>query len=1164
MLSAVVWAATSAMAEETAVGKLDFSALKSPIIMEGDANTAYRDPAAVYHDGWFRVFFTFVKIEPDKQIFSYCAWSKSRDLIHWSEPKTFTPRDQNLNFGSPGNIIRYGNEWVLCLQTYPRPNGERCGNADARPWIMRSQDLENWSAPELLHVKGPDVPREKMGRIIDPYLLEDKDEPGKWWCFYKGVPGVSWSRDLTTWTPFGKLPSCENPCVIVDQGEYVFFRAQNKPDGIGVMRTTDFKTWRDEGELTLGQEQWPWANRRLTAGFVLDLRKEPSVGKALMFFHGEGAPGGFDNYANLGIAWSVDLKTWEWPATAGESMGFARVSRPVVVGRKSDAEPLRKIPISYEGAFNAQIAVTHALCGKADALVPVEILKKIDGSHDVIDEDKGTVTVNYSGKLFEFKVGRLSALVSGQEIPLEMAPRKIDGVLHIPIALLAKEFEIKMEIGECLLLGVPSIVSNPNLAWQGDLYVNGKPLDYTVQIAREPGFREIVREDTVAITGQYVPAEPLDPGEYWWRVKPMTDGDMLRGWQPAKWFKVIAPRKELIIKKGATAEEIQKVIEQAAANSPAVVRFEKGDYRVAPSYGYLKLKPAPDSNEYLGGTNPPSLIELIGVKNLIIDGCGSTVFIQNESAILKALVSKSIILKNITFTTPFPLKPTGRVTQFDRAAKTFQFRLLDGHATPEEKPAYFPIKKGGLAIRDETGAVKRDNMHRVPFCKGPVKIAERLYEVGFLGNPKVEKDKNFAWQISRIDKDLAPGDYVTFVPKQGGALGLFGEFCEDMTLYNVRKTDAGTYGYMFFYCEKLKFLKFVDKPRSLHDLTESGMIGSGRIGIWMEGTEHWNTSDDGPQNSTLHIYVLSQLAANQLLVEPWHHGRLRGKFELPEMNFELASHWRTGDIRPGDQVTLSNKSPGPETSCTVTAVTAEKIGIVVTLDRSVSLGGSGRMLRPREMVLANRSGVQTGVAYRKCLFKNIARNGIYGLASNYLIENCRFEDIGAAGLRVGDFMAARCRNIYLRNNIIRNVNLGPVTADAVSVGLLRAGDQTWENGPGDVYFLNNRIIDRNKCGIGVWAVKGMLIEGNVFQNEMYQDYGLYDYFGNPNKTVGNGILGLSNCRDVIFRDNTISDTRPMPNAYEIGAGVEGFGTTNNIFANSGADQKPRAGEQNRD
>ena len=101
------------------------AAISSPVIFRGDATTAYRDPTVIHHDGWFRLFFTLVKIEPDKRPFSYTAWSKSRDLVEWSEPVVFTPRNQNLNYGSPGNIIRHGDRWVLCLQTYPRPNGER-------------------------------------------------------------------------------------------------------------------------------------------------------------------------------------------------------------------------------------------------------------------------------------------------------------------------------------------------------------------------------------------------------------------------------------------------------------------------------------------------------------------------------------------------------------------------------------------------------------------------------------------------------------------------------------------------------------------------------------------------------------------------------------------------------------------------------------------------------------------------------------------------------------------------------------------------------------------------------------------------------------------------------------------------------------------------------
>lgn len=290
--------------------------LASPVIFRGDATTAYRDPAAVWHDGWFHLYFTLVKVEPDQRVFLYTAWSKSQDLVHWTPPKAFTPRDQKLNYSSPGNVIRFGNEWLLCLQTYPRPNGEKYGNQTARLFVMRSADLENWGAPELLRVKGPEVELEKMGRMIDPYLLADKDEPGKWWCLFK-QKGVSrsWSRDLKTWHFEGSASAGENTCVVVDRNEYVLFHSP--PTGIGVKRSSDLKNWRDEGLLMLGIKDWPWAQGRLTAGFVLDARQVPNVGKYLMFFHGSEFPendprGGFDNFASVGLAWSDDLQHWSW------------------------------------------------------------------------------------------------------------------------------------------------------------------------------------------------------------------------------------------------------------------------------------------------------------------------------------------------------------------------------------------------------------------------------------------------------------------------------------------------------------------------------------------------------------------------------------------------------------------------------------------------------------------------------------------------------------------------------------------------------------------------------------------------------------------------------------------------------------------------------------
>jgi hypothetical protein len=182
---------------------------------------------------------------------------------------------------------------------------------------MRSSDLKNWSEPEVLKVKGPDVSVKDMGRMIDPYIVEDKDEKGKYWCFYKqnGV-SMSYSHDLVNWTYFGNTGSGENVAVIVGNGEYILFHSP--ANGIGVKRSTDLKNWEDRGDLiTLGQKEWDWAKGRIGGAVVLDMRQEKGFDSYLMFFYGLGplteAQGYFDRNVSIGIAWSSDLEEWNWP-----------------------------------------------------------------------------------------------------------------------------------------------------------------------------------------------------------------------------------------------------------------------------------------------------------------------------------------------------------------------------------------------------------------------------------------------------------------------------------------------------------------------------------------------------------------------------------------------------------------------------------------------------------------------------------------------------------------------------------------------------------------------------------------------------------------------------------------------------------------------------------
>ena len=107
---------------------IDWEKIKTPVFMQGNRQIAYRDPAGFYHDGLFRVFHTQVHREADGRCFLFTAVTQSEDLISWAEPKILTPKDQVLNYSSPGNVIRFGDEWLLCLQTYPTPHNEPTGD----------------------------------------------------------------------------------------------------------------------------------------------------------------------------------------------------------------------------------------------------------------------------------------------------------------------------------------------------------------------------------------------------------------------------------------------------------------------------------------------------------------------------------------------------------------------------------------------------------------------------------------------------------------------------------------------------------------------------------------------------------------------------------------------------------------------------------------------------------------------------------------------------------------------------------------------------------------------------------------------------------------------------------------------------------------------------
>ena len=278
------------------------------MIFRGNDKVAYRDPAAIYTNGIFYLFYTYSRIICGKH-YLQIAVSESRNLKDFSPPRPITPLDVNLNYSSVGNVLRYDDGYLLCFQTYPRPNGEKYGNENCRLYTSFTKNFVDFTPPKLMLVKGDDA---TAGRMIDPFLLFNRKD-GYYYCFFK-QNGVSFSRskDLETWEFLGNDETTgENVCVLPYGGRYIMYHSPK--DGISLKISADLIEWEDMGRTYFfDSKKYDFSKGRISAGFVLDLNDQ--FDEYVMFYHASGPEDEsayFDTNASLLMRVSSNPLEWK-------------------------------------------------------------------------------------------------------------------------------------------------------------------------------------------------------------------------------------------------------------------------------------------------------------------------------------------------------------------------------------------------------------------------------------------------------------------------------------------------------------------------------------------------------------------------------------------------------------------------------------------------------------------------------------------------------------------------------------------------------------------------------------------------------------------------------------------------------------------------------------
>ena len=284
-----------------------------PIIFKGNEKYAYRDPACIFAEGVYHLFFT-ISEKCDGYMYNFVAHSTSRDLKSFSEPEIITERDKKKNFCSPGDVIRVGDKYRIFVTSYPMPDPFSVrwfADDSARLFFIETEDFVHFSEPERIYPKGKGCTDE--GRMIDPYVIEDKGDVGRFLLLFKqnGV-SISESRDLVNWKYLGRIDGGENACVVSVGDKYVMLHSPE--NGIGVKESHDLASWCEVGVFLPKESLEEWASGRLTAAFAMENPDTSAEYKYIVFFHGSVS----DSYpethgkASLAMYFTNDFKEYKF------------------------------------------------------------------------------------------------------------------------------------------------------------------------------------------------------------------------------------------------------------------------------------------------------------------------------------------------------------------------------------------------------------------------------------------------------------------------------------------------------------------------------------------------------------------------------------------------------------------------------------------------------------------------------------------------------------------------------------------------------------------------------------------------------------------------------------------------------------------------------------
>lgn len=633
--------------------------------------------------------------------------------------------------------------------------------------------------------------------------------------------------------------------------------------------------------------------------------------------------------------------------------------------------------------------------------------------------------------------------------------------------------------------------TTPSFTWER---VDGADR-YEVQIADDAEFSQLIDTDTVSVP-HYVAAEALPTGMLYWRVRGvMPDGTS--GWysEPAT-LTLHQPQAVYSIPDGAGIEEVERVIAEAAANTPAVVRFAPGgSYRLAPTQ--------------------KDLIKLDSVSNLIVEGQGATVTFTDATAGLARLNDcTSILVRDLTVRfDPLPYT-VGVVRSVESTTGEFTVAMDTPQMVPfDEEPIVNHWTWGVLLDPDVPGKMLDGSPLVISTVEGEVTSStsaegETLYTLRLKSPAQAEY--------------FVPGvKYIQFA-RTGGRSLVASTGSTDVTCLNI--TNYGISGGHYLCTEGSDFkvlgcTSLIPDGQWFGGNADGIHVRSNKLGPWVEGCLFEGVGDDAVALYSKAIFILKQDSPTQL--------RLGKKF------FNLA---------PGDHLALFNPREGVILADELEVAAVEPVPAGtdgypeehyrVTLAAPLAITLNTSSDDPLENDQAfSRSRVNGDFAIRNNTFSCIRRFGTVVRADGGMIEGNvydRISDIPVVFRNEPDlwYNGLNGSRIRIANNTILDSGFsqsseghGQIELIMYKMGRVPADGR----GHRDIHIESNTISDWQDLAIRVANADGVAIVDNTIGAEM-------ESFAHPGPHYG---ILIDNSANVEIRGNVFTDPREFDAEIEV-------------------------------